>query len=120
MRQSNRTKKLIVILGILAIVLLTYIEYTTDIWNFGTFICQLLAVIELVYGLQIAEMAQKRKRSYRLLPEDRHAYAQHLYEKQYDRYPILANQALFVMAQMDIQMRNYERAEEERFGRQFM
>lgn len=113
MRQSNRTKKLIVILGILAIVLLTYIEYTTDIWNFGTFICQLLAVIELVYGLQIAEMAQKRKRSYRLLPEDRHAYAQHLYEKQYDRYPILANQVLFVMAQMDIQMRNYERAEEE-------
>ena len=113
MRQSNRTKKIIVILGMLAIVLLACIEYTTDIWNFGTFICQLLAVIELVYGLQIAEMAQTRKRSYRLLPEDRHAYAQHLYEKQYDRYPILANQVLFVMAQMDIQMRNYERAEEE-------
>lgn len=113
MKRSNITKWFIAISGIIAVILLTYVDGTTDIWNFGTFICQLLAIVELCYGLRIAEIAQSRKRSYKLSLEDRHAYAQHLYEKQYRSYPAVANQAFFIMARMDIQMGNYERAGEE-------
>ena len=113
MRQSDRTKWFIVIPAILAVILLTYIDYTTDIWSFGTFICQLITVLELGYGLRIAELAQKRKRSYRLSTKERYTYAQYLYEKQYNKYPLLANQMLFIMARMDVRMENYERAAEE-------
>ena len=43
-------------------------RYTTDIWGFGAFICQLIAILELAYGLRIAMLAQNRKKSYRLTP----------------------------------------------------
>ena len=42
MRRSGWTKWLIVIPAMLGIVLVTYVRYTTDIWGFGAFICQLL------------------------------------------------------------------------------
>ncbi len=113
MGRSDRTKWLIVIPAMLGIVLVTYIERKTDIWGFGAFICQLLAILELAYGLRIASMAQRRKKSYQLPPEERHDYAQYLYEKQYRRYPSLANQQLFVMARMDVILGNYERAAQE-------
>lgn len=113
MRRTDKAKWIIAILSMLTIILLTYIDCTTDIWNAATFICQLIAVVELAYGLRIAEMAQKRKKSYRLPTKERYAYAQHLYEKQYYRYPVLANQMFFIMARMDIQMENYTRAGEE-------
>ena len=113
MRRSGWTKWLIVIPAMLGIVLVTYVRYTTDIWGFGAFICQLIAILELAYGLRIAMLAQNRKMSYRLTPEERHEYAQYLYEKQYQRYPAVANQMLLVMARMSILLDNYERATQE-------
>ena len=74
MRRSGWTKWLIVIPAMLGIVLVTYVRYTTDIWGFGAFICQLIAILELAYGLRIAMLAQNRKKSYRLTPEERHEY----------------------------------------------
>ena len=73
MRRSGWTKWLIVIPAMLGIVLVTYVRYTTDIWGFGAFICQLIAILELAYGLRIAMLAQNRKKSYRLTPEERQA-----------------------------------------------
>ena len=113
MRRSGWTKWLIVIPAMLGIVLVTYVRYTTDIWGFGAFICQLIAILELAYGLRIAMLAQNRKKSYQLAPEERHEYAKYLYEKQYRRYPAVANQMLFVMARMSVLLGNYERAGEE-------
>ena len=98
MGKSDKVKWLIVLPAMLGVVLVTYVERTTDIWGFGTFSCQLLAIVELAYGLRIALMARRRKRSYQLSTEERHDYAQYLYEKQYRRYPVVANQMLFVMA----------------------
>lgn len=113
MRESDWAKWLIVIPAMLGIVLVTYVDRTTDIWGFGAFICQLIAILELAYGMRIAMLAQSRKKSYRLTPEERHEYAQYLYEKQYQRYPAVANQMLLVMARMSILLDNYERATQE-------
>ena len=113
MGKSDKAKWLIVLPAMLGIVLVTYMERATDIWGFGAFICQLIAILELAYGLRIAMLAQNRKKSYRLAPEDRHEYAKYLYEKQYRRYPVVANQMLFVMARMSTLLGNYERAGEE-------
>ena len=82
MRKSDRAKWLIVIPAMLGIVLVTYVDRITDIWGFGAFICQLIAILELAYGMRIAMLAQSRNNSYRLTPEERHEYAQYLYEKQ--------------------------------------
>ncbi len=113
MGRSDKAKWLIVIPAMLGIVFMTYVEHTTDIWGFGAFICQLIAILELAYGLRIAMLAQNRKKSYQLAPEERHEYAKYLYEKQYRRYPTVANQMLFVMARMSVLLGNYERAGEE-------
>lgn len=113
MGRSDKAKWLIVIPAMLGIVFVTYVEHTTDIWGFGAFICQLIAILELAYGLRIAMLAQNRKKSYQLAPEERHEYAKYLYEKQYRRYPAVANQMLFVMARMSVLLGNYERAGEE-------
>lgn len=113
MAKSDKVKWLIVLPAMLGVVLVTYVERTTDIWGFGAFSCQLLAIVELAYGLRIALMARRRKRSYQLSTEERHDYAQYLYEKQYRRYPAVANQMLFVMARMSVLLGNYERAGEE-------
>ena len=108
MAKSDKVKWLIVIPAMLGIVFVTYVEHTTDIWGFGAFICQLIAILELAYGLRIAMLAQNRKKSYQLAPEERHEYAKYLYEKQYRRYPVVANQMLLVMAQMSVLLDNYE------------
>ena len=113
MERSDRAKWLIVIPAMLGIVLVTYMERATDIWGFGAFICQLIAILELAYGLRIAMLAQNRKKSYRLAPEERHEYAKYLYEKQYRRYPVVANQMLLVMARMSVLLDNYEQAAKE-------
>lgn len=113
MGKSDRTRWLIVIPAMLGIAFVTYIQCTTDIWGFGAFICQMLAIVELAYGLQIALIAQRRKKSYRLPPEERHEYARYLYEKQYRRYPSLANQMLFITARMDAILGNYDRMADE-------
>ena len=96
MRKSDWAKWLIVIPAMLGIVLVTYVDRITDIWGFGAFICQLIAILELAYGMRIAMLAQSRKKSYRLTPEERHEYAQYLYEKQYQRYPAVADGAMAV------------------------
>ena len=113
MGRSDKAKWLIVVPAMLGVVLVTYVERTTDIWGFGAFICQLIAILELAYGLRIAMLAQNRKKAYQLAPEERHEYAKYLYEKQYRRYPAVANQMLFVMARMSVLLGNYERAGEE-------
>lgn len=113
MGRSDKAKWLIVVPAMLGVVLVTYVERTTDIWGFGAFICQLIAILELAYGLRIAMLAQNRKKAYQLAPEERHEYAKYLYEKQYRRYPAVANQMLFVMARMSVLLGNYERAREE-------
>ena len=53
MRRSGWTKWLIVIPAMLGIVLVTYVRYTTDIWGFGAFICQLIAILELKEVLSV-------------------------------------------------------------------
>ena len=113
MGRSDKAKWLIVVPAMLGIVFVTYVEHTTDIWGFGAFICQLIAILELAYGLRIAMLAQNRKKSYQLAPEERHEYAKYLYEKQYRRYPVVANQMLLVMAQMSVLLDNYEQAAKE-------
>ena len=113
MGRSDKAKWLIVVPAMLGIVFVTYVEHTTDIWGFGAFICQLIAILELAYGLRIAMLAQNRKKSYQLAPEERYEYAKYLYEKQYRRYPVVANQMLFVMARMSVLLGKYERAGEE-------
>ena len=113
MGRSDKAKWLIVVPAMLGIVFVTYVEHTTDIWEFGAFICQLIAILELAYGLRIAMLAQNRKKAYQLAPEERHEYAKYLYEKQYRRYPVVANQMLFVMARMSVLLGKYERAGEE-------
>ena len=113
MGKSDKVKWLIVLPAMLGVVLVTYVERTTDIWGFGAFICQLIAILELAYGLRIAMLAQNRKKAYQLAPEERHEYAKYLYEKQYRRYPVVANQMLFVMARMSVLLGKYERAGEE-------
>ena len=113
MGRSDKAKWLIVVPAMLGIVFVTYVEHTTDIWGFGAFSCQLIAILELAYGLRIAMLAQNRKKSYQLAPEERHEYAKYLYEKQYRRYPVVANQMLFVMARMSVLLGKYERAGEE-------
>lgn len=113
MGRSDKAKWLIVVPAMLGIVFVTYVEHTTDIWGFGAFICQLIAILELAYGLRIAMLAQNRKKAYQLAPEERHEYAKYLYEKQYRRYPVVANQMLFVMARMSVLLGKYERAGEE-------
>ena len=113
MRRSGWTKWLIVIPAMLGIVLVTYVRYTTDIWGFGAFICQLIAILELAYGLRIAMLAQNRKKSYRLTPKNDMSMHGILYEKQYHRYPAVANQMLLVMARMSVLLNNYERAAQE-------
>ena len=45
MERSDRAKWLIVIPAMLGIVLVTYMERATDIWGFGAFICQLIAIL---------------------------------------------------------------------------
>ena len=84
MRKSDWAKWLIVIPAMLGIVLVTYVDRITDIWGFGAFICQLIAILELAYGMRIAMLAQSRKKSYRLTPEERHEYAQYLSNHYYD------------------------------------
>ena len=69
MGRSDKAKWLIVVPAMLGIVFVTYVEHTTDIWGFGAFICQLIAILELAYGLRIAMLAQNRKKSYRLTPD---------------------------------------------------
>ena len=113
MGKSDKAKWLIVLPAMLGIVLVTYMERATDVWGFGAFICQLIAILELAYGLRIAMLAQNRKKSYRLAPEERHEYAKYLYEKQYRRYPVVANQMLLVMARMSVLLDNYEQAAKE-------
>lgn len=113
MGRSDKAKWLIVVPAMLGIVFVTYVEHTTDIWGFGAFICQLIAILELAYGLRITMLAQNRKKAYQLAPEERHEYAKYLYEKQYRRYPVVANQMLFVMARMSVLLGKYERAGEE-------
>ena len=113
MGRSDKAKWLIVVPAMFGIVFVTYVEHTTDVWGFGAFICQLIAILELAYGLRIAMLAQNRKKSYQLAPEERHEYAKYLYEKQYRRYPVVANQMLFVMARMSVLLGKYERAGEE-------
>lgn len=113
MGRSDKAKWLIVVPAMFGIVLVTYMERATDIWGFGAFICQLIAILELAYGLRIAMLAQNRKKAYQLAPEERHEYAKYLYEKQYRRYPVVANQMLLVMAQMSVLLDNYEQAAKE-------
>ena len=57
MRKSDWAKWLIVIPAMLGIVLVTYVDRITDIWGFGAFICQLIAILELAYGMRIAMLA---------------------------------------------------------------
>ena len=53
----------------LGIVLVIYVDRITDIWGFGAFICQLIAILELAYGMRIAMLAQSRKKSYKSIIE---------------------------------------------------
>ena len=62
MGRSDKAKWLIVVPAMFGLVLVTYMERATDIWGFGAFICQLIAILELAYGLRIA-MLQNRKKS---------------------------------------------------------
>ena len=113
MRRSGWTKWLIVIPAMLGIVLVTYVDRITDIWGFGAF--YLPADCDFRIGLWYAnrDVGTEQKEVLPVNTGRRHEYAQYLYEKQYQRYPAVANQMLLVMARMSILLDNYERATQE-------
>ena len=54
-RRVSMLRRMTIFLAITAILFLTYQNLTTNVWGFPAFLCQLLAVIELVFRMQAAE-----------------------------------------------------------------
>lgn len=54
-RRVSMLRQMTIFLAITAILFLTYQKLTTNVWKFPAFLCQLLAVIELAFGMQAAE-----------------------------------------------------------------
>lgn len=99
--------RMIVILAIVAILFLTYQNLTTNVWGFPAFLCQLLAIIELAFGMQLAEAGWSRKISSRMPPDEHYAYALYMYHVQPARGLAVNNRMLLLIASLEIQLGKY-------------
>ena len=101
---------LIVILAAVAIFFLTYQKLTTNVWGLTAFLCQLLAVIELAFGLQFVEAGWSRKISSRMPLDEHYEYALYMYHIQSVRDLATNNRMLLLIASLEIQLGKYDHA----------
>ena len=101
---------LIVILAAAAIFFLTYQKLTTNVWGLTAFLCQLLAVIELAFGLQFIEAGWSRKISSRMPLNEHYEYALYMYHIQSVRDLATNNRMLLLIASLEIQLGKYDHA----------
>lgn len=101
---------LIVILAAAAIFFLTYQKLTTNVWGFTAFLCQILAVIELAFGLQFVEAGWSRKISSRMPLDEHYEYALYMYHIQSVRDLATNNRMLLLIASLEIQLGKYDHA----------
>lgn len=101
---------LIVILAAAAIFFLTYQKLTTNVWGLTAFLCQLLAVIELAFGLQFIEAGWSRKISSRMPLDEHYEYALYMYHIQSVRDLATNNRMLLLIASLEIQLGKYDHA----------
>ena len=101
---------LIVILAAAAIFFLTYQKLTTNVWGLTAFLCQLLAVIELAFGLQFVEAGWSRKTSSRMPLDEHYEYALYMYHIQSVRDLATNNRMLLLIASLEIQLGKYDHA----------
>ena len=94
---------LFVILAAAAIFFLTYQKLTTNVWGLTAFLCQLLAVIELAFGLQFVEAGWSRKISSRMPLDEHYEYALYMYHIQSVRDLATNNRMLLLIASLLIQ-----------------
>ncbi len=99
---------IIVILAIVAILFLTYCKLTTNVWEFAAFFCQLLAVIELAFGLLAMEAGWSRKISSKLPLNEHYEYALYMYQMQSVRDLATNNRMLLLIARLEIQLGKYD------------
>ena len=101
---------LFVILDAAAIFFLTYQKLTTNVWGLTAFLCQLLAVIELAFGLQFVEAGWSRKISSRMPLDEHYEYALYMYHIQSVRDLATNNRMLLLIASLEIQLGKYDHA----------
>lgn len=101
---------LIVILAAAAIFFLTYQKLTTNVWGLTAFLCQILAVIELAFGLQFVEAGWSRKISSRMPLDEHYEYALYMYHIQSVRDLATNNRMLLLIASLEIQLGKYDHA----------
>ena len=93
---------LFVILAAAAIFFLTYQKLTTNVWGLTAFLCQLLAVIELAFGLQFVEAGWSRKISSRMPLDEHYEYALYMYHLQSVRDLATNNRMRLLIASLEI------------------
>ena len=96
--------------GCRAIFFLTYQKLTTNVWGFTAFLCQILAVIELAFGLQFVEAGWSRKISSRMPLDEHYEYALYMYHIQSVRDLATNNRILLLIASLEIQLGKYDHA----------
>lgn len=101
---------MIVILAILAIFFLTCQKLISNVWTLPAFLCQLLAVIELAFGMQAVEAGWSRKVSSRMPLDEHYEYALYMYHAQSIRDLATNNRMLLLIARLEIQLGKYEHA----------
>lgn len=101
---------MIVILAILAIFFLTCQKLISNVWALPAFLCQLLAVIELAFGMQAVEAGWSRKISSRMPLDEHYEYALYMYHAQSIRDLATNNRMLLLIARLEIQLGKYEHA----------
>lgn len=101
---------LFIILTAAAIFFLTYQKLTTNVWELTAFLCQLLAVIELAFGLQFVEAGWSRKISSRMPLDEHYEYALYVYHIQSVRDLATNNRMLLLIASLEIQLGKYDHA----------
>jgi len=73
---------MIVILASLRSFFLTCQKLISNVWTLPAFLCQLLAVIELAFGMQAVEAGWSRKISSRMPLDEHYEYALYMYHAQ--------------------------------------
>ena len=101
---------MIVILAVAAILFLTCQKLISNVWTLPAFLCQLLAVIELSFGMQAVEAGWSRKISSQMPLDEHYEYALYMYHAQAFRDLATNNRMLLLIARLEIQLGKYERA----------
>lgn len=109
-RRIFRLRWIIVILAIAAIFFLTCQKLISNVWTLPAFLCQLLAVIELAFGMQLVEAGWSRKISSRMPLDEHYEYALYMYHIQSVRDLATNNRMLLLIASLEIQLGKYDHA----------